>query len=107
MSVIRGSAEIYRQVVPDLPTVEQAARKRMRALAMTAETHSTLQAATPAFRLVEAGGKATVAKAESLRVAYWNAQRFQHFDACCDLIRSVRADVVLLGELDVGMARSG
>src|SRR5262249_5614499 len=47
------------------------------------------------------------AKAGPLRVAYWNAQRFHHFDASCDLIRNAEPDVVMVGELDIGMARTG
>jgi endonuclease/exonuclease/phosphatase family metal-dependent hydrolase len=42
-----------------------------------------------------------------LRVAAWNAERCRHLDASLGLLASVDADVLLLSELDAGMARSG
>jgi len=101
------AALTYGEVVADLPLVERAARDRMLALPPTTETHRTLLAATPALQFVEAGGTATAAKSWPLCIACWNAQRFHRFDAGCALIRSVAADVVLLSELDIGMARTG
>src|SRR5262249_17369709 len=79
----------------------------MLALPPTRETHRDLIVQTEALQLVETGGEATAAKEGPLRVAYWNAQRFHHFDACCDLMRNATLDVVMLGELDIGMARTG
>ena len=97
----------YGDVVADLPLVERAARDRMLALPPTRETHRDLLAATPALQRVEAGGTATAARSWPLRIACWNAQRFHRFDAGCALIRSAAADVVLLSEIDIGMARTG
>lgn len=42
-----------------------------------------------------------------VRVAAWNAERCRHLDASLALLSGVGADVVLLSELDAGMARSG
>ncbi|HUP85415.1 MAG TPA: endonuclease/exonuclease/phosphatase family protein [Acidimicrobiales bacterium] len=42
-----------------------------------------------------------------LRVAAWNAERCRYLDASLELLARVDADVVLLSELDSGMARSG
>ena len=42
-----------------------------------------------------------------VRVAAWNAERCRHLDASLALLRAVDADVLLLSELDAGMARSG
>ncbi|MCY4451712.1 MAG: endonuclease/exonuclease/phosphatase family protein [Immundisolibacterales bacterium] len=45
--------------------------------------------------------------AHELRVAFWNAERAKYLEASADLLRIVAADVVLLCEMDLGMARSG
>jgi endonuclease/exonuclease/phosphatase family metal-dependent hydrolase len=42
-----------------------------------------------------------------LRVAAWNAERCRHLDASIAMLAAVDADVLLLSELDAGMARSG
>jgi endonuclease/exonuclease/phosphatase family metal-dependent hydrolase len=59
-----------------------------------------------ALRVLETGGGAVGARTGPLRVAYWNVQRFHHFDACCALIRGTAPDILLLGEIDIGMART-
>jgi endonuclease/exonuclease/phosphatase family metal-dependent hydrolase len=41
------------------------------------------------------------------RVAFWNAERGKDLDASATLLASLAADVFLLCELDLGMARSG
>lgn len=42
-----------------------------------------------------------------LRVVAWNAERLKYGTASAELLRAVEADVVLLTEADIGMARSG
>jgi endonuclease/exonuclease/phosphatase family metal-dependent hydrolase len=42
-----------------------------------------------------------------VRVAAWNLERGRHPDAMAALLRRTGADVVLLSEADIGMARSG
>ena len=41
------------------------------------------------------------------RVAAWNAERCKHVEASAALLRATGADIMLLSELDCGMARSG
>ena len=41
-----------------------------------------------------------------VRVAAWNAERCRHLDASLALLHRIDADVLLLSELDAGMARS-
>lgn len=41
-----------------------------------------------------------------VRVAAWNAERCRHLDASLTLLARIDADVLLLSELDAGMARS-
>ncbi len=43
----------------------------------------------------------------SLRVAFWNAERGQDLEESLRLLTGAEADVLLLCELDLGMARSG
>src|SRR5262245_5857508 len=78
----------------------------MLALLPTRETHRRLTEEVRALQLIETGGAVAGTRSAPLRIAYWNVQRFHHFDACCALIRNVAADVLLLGELDIGMART-
>ena len=70
------------------------------------ETHRKLAGEVEALRLLETGGRAVSTRTGPLRVAYWNVQRFHHFDACCAVIRKMAPDVLLLGEIDIGMART-
>ena len=51
--------------------------------------------------------RAAHAHAHVLRVAFWNAERAKYLEASADLLRAAAADVVLLCEMDLGMARSG
>ena len=43
----------------------------------------------------------------SLRILFWNAERLKFLDESAALLAATGADVVLLVEVDVGMARSG
>jgi endonuclease/exonuclease/phosphatase family metal-dependent hydrolase len=101
-----GSAEVYRKTVAELPRVSQAARDLMLTLPRDQDTHRKLVEEVGSLRLLEIGGAVGGTRTGPLRVAYWNVQRFHHFDACCTLIRRTAPDVLLLGELDVGMART-
>ncbi|HUL09374.1 MAG TPA: endonuclease/exonuclease/phosphatase family protein [Candidatus Acidoferrum sp.] len=106
MAVKEGSATVYRETVADLPRASQAARAAMLALPPTRESHRKLAEEVASLRLVETGGAITGSQHGPLRVAYWNVQRFHHFDACSALIRRIIPDVLLLGEIDIGMART-
>ena len=41
------------------------------------------------------------------RIAFWNAERLKYFDSSSDLLGGLGADVLMLCEVDVVMARSG
>ncbi len=47
------------------------------------------------------------ARPEKLRVVAWNLERCKHVEASAGLISATGADVALLTEMDIGMARSG
>ncbi len=53
------------------------------------------------------GARAGTAASGWLRVAAWNAERGRFLEGSIELLARVDADVVLLSELDSGMARSG
>jgi endonuclease/exonuclease/phosphatase family metal-dependent hydrolase len=62
-----------------------------------------------ALREIETGGKASRRHAIDgpTRVVFWNVERLRHIDAIVESLRSLRADVSLLCEVDRGMARTG
>jgi endonuclease/exonuclease/phosphatase family metal-dependent hydrolase len=101
-----GFATIHSDVVADLPRVSRAAREAMLRLPSNTATHRDLLDEVAALRSVEARGARAAKRTWPLRIAYWNAQRFHHFDAGCALIRRIAPDILLLGELDIGMART-
>lgn len=46
-------------------------------------------------------------KPSSARVVFWNAERLKYSEPSVSLLESAQADILLLCEVDVGMARSG
>jgi endonuclease/exonuclease/phosphatase family metal-dependent hydrolase len=44
---------------------------------------------------------------QSLRIAAWNLERCKYVEPSAELLRQSGADIILLSEMDVGMARSG
>ena len=106
LDIRRGAAEVHREAVAELPRVSQARRTAMLTLPPDRETHRKLVKEVEALRLLEAGGAIVSTGTIPLRVVYWNVQQFHHFDACCALIRKTAPDILLLGELDIGMART-
>ena len=90
------------------------ADERARWLARVGEpgAHADLASGLACLETVEALGDASTSSTAQplgpwVRVAAWNAERCRHLDASLALLAAVDADVVLLSELDAGMARSG
>jgi len=100
------AADVHQEAVANLPRVSQATRAAMLTLPRDRETHRKLAGEVQALRMLETKGGAVSTRTGPLRVAYWNVQRFHHFEACCALIRRVAPDILLLGEIDIGMART-
>jgi endonuclease/exonuclease/phosphatase family metal-dependent hydrolase len=95
-------------LVPQLTHVPLAERQAMRDGPRDSATHLRLAAATPALCQVEIGGKASRESAgETLTVVAWNVERLRHGDAIAATLAGQAPDVVLLSEVDEGMARSG
>ena len=63
----------------------------------------------PSLRQIEIGGATPSRKGikGAARVAFWNVERLRHLDTIADSLRVAAPDVMLLCEIDRGMARSG
>ncbi|MBZ9815893.1 endonuclease/exonuclease/phosphatase family protein [Mesorhizobium sp. CA7] len=95
-------------LVPQLTHVPVAARNAMRDGPRDSAAHLRHAAAVPALGEIEIGGKASRESAgESLTVMAWNVERLRHVDAIATTIAGRAPHVVLLSEVDKGMARSG
>ncbi len=74
----------------------------------TPASHAALMARVPALQALETVPPPIPgAVPPVLRIAAWNAERLKHIPASAALLRSAGADVALLSEVDLGMARSG
>jgi len=91
-----------------LPRVPPAERAAMLAGPRTPEHHAAFVARLPGLRAVEVGGRGRAGGPPSrLRVAAWNLERGRSVGAAAAVLRATGADVALLSELDLGMARTG
>ena len=76
--------------------------------AAPATAHATLFEASGCLDAVEhASPPLAPAAGDRLRVLAWNAERLKYLGASIDLLRRLDPDILLLTELDRGMARSG
>jgi endonuclease/exonuclease/phosphatase family metal-dependent hydrolase len=68
--------------------------------------HDRLARTVAAFAAVEVSQPPARPASWPIHVAAWNAERLKHRAASADLVAGTGADVLLLSETDVGMARS-
>lgn len=95
-------------LVQQLSHVPIADRQAMREGPRDSATHLRLAGAIPALGQIEIGGTASRGNAgEALKVVAWNVERLRHLDAISALLAAQAPDIVLLSEVDKGMARSG
>jgi endonuclease/exonuclease/phosphatase family metal-dependent hydrolase len=92
-----------------IPIVPLERRKAMREMPATADTHQRLLREMPFLddcetRLLSRGGEGG---ARSVKVVGWNAERCPRTDAASRFLGRQNADLLLLTEMDWGMARSG
>jgi len=91
-----------------LPAVTQEERDAIRDGPRGAETHAHLLAALPfANALDVAPAPSPAAERDPAIVVAWNAERCKFLDESAAFLAAQRADLLLLSELDWGMARSG
>ncbi|WP_394154848.1 endonuclease/exonuclease/phosphatase family protein [Loktanella salsilacus] len=94
--------------LPELPLVSQDQRNAILSSPRTAAGHRALMQAIPAMNAVQCGGTASAAVLpDTLSVAAWNVERCLFPQASADLLRPYAPDIVLLSEMDCGMARTG
>jgi endonuclease/exonuclease/phosphatase family metal-dependent hydrolase len=96
-------------VVEELPRVDTTRRAAMLELPVEPATHAALLAELDFLDVLEVRPPARASKPDGreLRVACWNMERGRHLEHAAELLRGTRADLLLLTELDVGMARTG
>lgn len=105
----RGSLpHVVTATVPALPAPQADLFEAAMLAELTRETHDGLALDLPAFNALElrASPPRDLA-AGPVVVAAWNAERLKHAGPSAALVRAAGADVLLLSEADVGMARSG
>ncbi|MDO6965609.1 endonuclease/exonuclease/phosphatase family protein [Rhizobium alvei] len=92
-----------------LPAPPADLRSRLDAKDKTIEAHDALMASLPAMSLVETDGSSSKSAALSfpITVSAWNLERCLFVEASARRIAETRSDVVLLSEMDCGMARTG
>ncbi|MCV6585781.1 MAG: endonuclease/exonuclease/phosphatase family protein [Marinibacterium sp.] len=91
-----------------LPAVTADTRARILASPRTADAHRDLLDAVPAMNAVQTGGRARATTLPAqLSVAAWNVERCLFPEATADHLAPLAPDVVLLSEVDHGMARTG
>ncbi|MBZ9906734.1 endonuclease/exonuclease/phosphatase family protein [Mesorhizobium sp. BR115XR7A] len=95
-------------LVKQLAHVPITDRQAMREGPRDSATHLRHAAAIPALGQIEIGGKASRANVgEALKVVAWNVERLRHVDAIARTLAGQAPEIVLLSEVDKGMARSG
>jgi endonuclease/exonuclease/phosphatase family metal-dependent hydrolase len=99
---------IGRRIVRELPRVPPSRRAELLAQPRERALHAELAAGMPFLDAVEVEPPPRPrALGASARVLAWNAERCKRPDASARWLDALGADVLLLSELDHGMARSG
>ncbi len=103
-----GFTYVVAASVPALPKPPAALFEEAERAALTHDAHDALALDLPAFNALELRARpAMPAAGPRLRVAAWNAERLKHADPSAALVAGSKADILLLTETDLGMARSG
>ncbi len=92
---------------PPLVPVPCSVRDAIRDGSRDRSEHARALAALGLDALDVGGAGAATDAARPLRVVAWNLERCKHLEASAALLAAQQPDVVLLSELDWGMARSG
>ena len=102
-------AVLIEETLAEIPTLNPARRAALAALGTDAATHDGAAEGLDVLQRIEVvpPPEPLATPAHALRVAFWNAERAKYLAASADLLRAAAADVVLLCEMDLGMARSG
>ena len=93
---------------PDLPKVDEDLFERIESAERTRSRHRALFDELEAMHCLEVGGEYVDRGpiGREITVAAWNLQRCLYPEQSADLLRAVEPDVVLVSEMDCGMART-
>lgn len=97
------------QTVQRLTKVSPDTREHAKLGLNDPETHAGCFDTLPVLREIEIGGSTPTKSSEltSVRVVAWNVERLRHMDAIAATLKAQNADIMLLTEIDRGMARTG
>lgn len=96
------------QTLPELPLITDAQRARILAAPRTSEAHRSLLAELPAMNAVQTGGTARASHLPSSFTSIaWNLERCLFPQDSAAHMEPLAPDLVLLSEVDHGMARTG
>jgi endonuclease/exonuclease/phosphatase family metal-dependent hydrolase len=99
---------IIERTMPALPEPASHTLAQARRVRASRAEHDWLAARLPCLQAVELlPPPQPQALGNRVRIAAWNAERCKYLPESAALLAGICADVVLLTELDVGMARSG
>lgn len=103
------TALLIEETLAGSPSLSPARRAALAALGTDAETHDGAAGGLDLLHRIEVVPPPEPLRSpgHALRVAFWNAERAKYLEASAAVLRAVNADVVLLCEMDLGMARSG
>lgn len=93
----------------ELPEVSSAVREKITAAQRTASDHRDLMSQIEALALIQqdwTGANSSVLPSE-LTIAAWNVERCIDVEGSAELLIKHAPDIVLLSEMDFGMARTG
>lgn len=100
-------AALQTQTTGRLPLVSEEQKQAILSSARTSDVHRAFMASIPAMALVETGGAPTQDQlSQVLTIAAWNAERCLFPEKSAALLEARQPDVVLLSEVDCGMART-
>jgi endonuclease/exonuclease/phosphatase family metal-dependent hydrolase len=99
---------IVERALESLPLPDPALLESAREDVATKVRHDAIATEIPALSAVEyRPPQADHQLGEHLRLAAWNAERLKYGGASAALFANLQPDIVLLSEVDIGMARSG
>ncbi len=95
-------------LLPELPPVTPDQQSRIVNSPRTSDAHRALLAELPAMNAVQTGGCASARQLDAtVSVAAWNLERCLFPQDSAALLAPLAPDIVLLSEVDHGMARTG
>jgi endonuclease/exonuclease/phosphatase family metal-dependent hydrolase len=103
-----SAANVIKRTVPRLVPPDPALLEEARHAPLRRDQHDRFAGLLPCLHAIEYRPPPTPrALAAEIKIAAWNAERCKYPAPSAALVAGTQADIVLLSELDVGMARSG